>query len=139
MAPFHYSFTVGDLAQARRFYGEVLGCREAASAPTWVDFDFFGHQLSVHQGAAAPAVAQGLVDGQRVPMPHFGVVLPMEAWRSLAERLRVCGVTFVMEPTVRYAGDLREQGTFFVRDPNGNALEFKAMRDPATLFAPVVY
>lgn len=139
MPPFHLSFTVRDLADARRFYGGVLGCREAASAPTWVDFDFFGHQISLHLGEAPTAAAQGLVDGQRVPMPHFGVVLALDAWRALAGRVQDAGITFVMAPTLRYAGDPREQGTFFVRDPSGNALEFKAMRDPAQLFAPVQY
>ena len=139
MAPFHYSLTVDDLDRARGFYAGVLGCREAASAPTWVDFDFFGHQLSVHLGPTPEPVVQGVVDGQAVPMPHFGVVLGMEDWRALAERVRAARVSFVMEPTLRYAGNVREQGTFFVRDPSGNALEFKAMRDPAALFTPLKY
>lgn len=137
MAPFHLSLTVHDLAAARSFYGDVLGCTEAASAATWIDFDFFGHQLSLHLGAPAVSVATGQVDGHAVPMPHFGVVLEMDAWRRLGDRLEALGVAFVMPPTVRYDGHPREQGTFFVRDASGNALEFKAMRDPALLFEPL--
>ena len=139
MSPFHLSFMVQDLEAARAFYGEILGCREAAHAPTWVDFDFFGHQLSLHRGAPAVAAATGVVDNQSVPMPHFGVVLEMPRWQALADRLAARGVAFVMAPTVRYAGQAREQGTFFVRDPSGHALEFKAMRDCSQLFAPVAH
>lgn len=139
MTPFHLSFQVDDLARARDFYGRVLGCAEAASAPTWVDYDFFGHQLSLHTGGTAKDSGRGTVDGQAVPMPHFGVVLAMPEWHALAIRLRDAGVPFVLAPQVRYAGEPREQGTFFVRDPSGHALEFKAMRDPAQLFAPALH
>lgn len=139
MTPFHLSFTVRDLDEARAFYGGVLGCVEAACAATWVDFDFFGHQVSLHVGPTPPPVAQGQVDGIAVPMPHFGAVLDMAAWRALAARIEAARVAFVLAPQVRYAGEAREQGTFFVRDPSGNALEFKAMRDPAQLFAPAMH
>lgn len=139
MPAFHLSLHVSDLAATRDFYGRVLGCTEAACAPDWVDFDFFGHQLSLHRGAPGGDSGAGTVDGQAVPMPHFGVVMAMPEWRALAERLRAAGVAFVLEPQVRYAGSQREQGTFFVRDPSHHALEFKAMSQPSQLFEPAVH
>src|SRR3954471_815552 len=134
LPPFHLAFPVDDLAAARQFYGEVLGCAEGRSADRWVDFDLYGHQIVTHLAPAA-TLASNPVDGDDVPVPHFGVVLPMEQWKALAKRLEQAGVEFVIPPTVRFAGQPGEQATMFFRDPAGNALEFKAMADPAKLFA----
>ena len=136
LPPFHLAFPVHDLDAARGFYGGLLGCREGRSADDWVDFDFFGHQIVAHldPGAAARRHANP-VDGHDVPVPHFGAVLPMEQWEKLAERLRRAGIDFVIEPTVRFRGLAGEQATMFFLDPSGNALELKAMADPAKLFA----
>ena len=136
LPPFHLAFPVDDLAAARRFYGELLGCPEGRSAEHWVDFDLHGHQIVAHLAPeAAPRRASNEVDGENVPVPHFGLVLPMDAWEALAERLKAAGVEFVIEPTVRFEGQPGEQATMFLLDPAGNALEFKAMADPAKLFA----
>jgi extradiol dioxygenase family protein len=136
LQPFHYAFPVDDLAAARRFYGELLGCREGRSADQWVDFDFFGHQIVAHLAPGAPrADATNPVDGEDVPVPHFGIVLEMQQWKQLAERLRAAAIRFVIEPAIRFAGEPGEQATMFFHDPAGNALEFKAMADPAKLFA----
>jgi hypothetical protein len=135
MPPFHLALPVDDLGRARAFYGGVLGCAEGRSADTWVDFDLMGHQLSLHLAAGAGDRAHSGVDGDAVPIPHFGVVLGMDAWRALAERLKAAGVAFLLEPRVRFEGRPGEQATLFLRDPAGNALEFKAMADPAALFA----
>lgn len=136
LRPFHLAFPVDDLEAARGFYGGLLGCAEGRSADEWVDFDLFGHQIVAH--LVPSAVAQrgaNPVDGEQVPVPHFGVVLGMDEWRALAERLVAAGVEFVIEPTVRFAGMAGEQATMFLLDPAGNALEFKAMADAAKLFA----
>lgn len=134
--PFHLAFPVGDLAAARRFYGELLGCPEGRSAEHWVDFDLRGHQIVAHLSKDAPRQrSSNPVDGDDVPVPHFGLVLPMEEWKSLAMRLQGVGVEFVIEPTIRFAGQPGEQATMFLLDPAGNALEFKAMADPGNLFA----
>ena len=134
--PFHLAFPVHDLAAARAFYGGLLDCPEGRSAERWVDFDFFGHQIVAHLAPASAAAGhEAPVDGHGVPVPHFGAVLDMAAWRTLAERLRAAGVEFVIAPTVRFAGLPGEQATMFFRDPSGNAIEIKAMRDPANLFA----
>ncbi|HEY5711036.1 MAG TPA: VOC family protein [Allosphingosinicella sp.] len=137
LPPFHLAFPVHDLAAARAFYGGLLGCPEGRSSDEWIDFDFFGHQIVAHlvPGSAAPAEGSNLVDGHDVPVPHFGAVLDMAAWESLAGRLKAAGVAFVLEPNVRFRGQAGEQATMFFRDPSGNALEIKAMRDPANLFA----
>jgi uncharacterized protein len=133
---FHLAFPVTDLAQARRFYGALLGCAEGRSSDDWVDFDFFGHQIVAHKVAPrAMADATSLVDGREVPVRHFGVVTDRATWDALAERFRAAGVRFVIEPYVRFAGEPGEQATMFLLDPAGNALEFKAMADPAKLFA----
>jgi extradiol dioxygenase family protein len=133
---FHLAIPVRDLAEARHFYGELFGCAEGRSAPQWVDFDFFGHQLVAHLDPARQASRHfNAVDGHDVPVPHFGVVLPWEAWHELAEGLRAAGVRFQIEPGIRFAGKVGEQATFFLYDPSGNALEFKAFRDPSQLFA----
>jgi extradiol dioxygenase family protein len=127
---------VHDLAAARAFYGELLGCAEGRSAPEWVDFNLYGHQFVCHRVPQAPApAATNPVDGEQVPVPHYGVVLAFDEWELLAARLRAAGVQFVVPPTVRFAGLPGEQATLFLRDPSGNALEFKALRDPAALFA----
>ena len=133
--PFHLAFPVDDLAAARRFYGEMLGCPEGRSADHWVDFDLHGHQIVAHLSPdAVRARATNRVDGDDVPVPHFGLVLSMDEWRALAARLKGA-VEFVIEPTVRFEGQPGEQATMFLLDPAGNALEFKAMADPAKLFA----
>lgn len=135
LPPFHLAFPVHDLAAARAFYGGLLGCREGRSSAEWIDFDFHGHQIVAHLAPAAGDRAGNQVDGHNVPVPHFGVVLTMTDWRALADRLRAGGVEFAIEPTVRFAGEVGEQATMFFRDPSGNAIEIKAMADPANLFA----
>ena len=135
MTPFHLAFHVHDLDAARAFYGGVLGCREGRSAPTWVDFDFYGHQLSLHLGTPFATADTGLVAGRAVPMPHFGVVLELPAWQALAGRLRAAGTAFVLEPGVRYAGEPGEQWTMFFRDPSGNPIEVKGFRSLAGVYA----
>ena len=136
LPPFHLAFPVHDLNAARAFYGTLLGCREGRSAADWIDFDFFGHQIVAHLDPDMRTVAHSnAVDGRDVPVPHFGAVLDMDRWRALAERLKAGGADFVIEPTVRFAGQPGEQATMFFLDPSGNALEIKAMRDPANLFA----
>ena len=136
LPPFHLAFPVDDLAEARRFYGELLGCAEGRSAENWVDFDLHGHQIVAHLAPEAVARrASNSVDGEDVPLPHFGLVLPMHEWRSLALRLEDSGVDFVIPPTIRFEGQPGEQATMFLLDPAGNALEFKAMANPDNLFA----
>lgn len=137
LSPFHLAIQVADLDAARNFYGCVLGCPEGRSAEHWIDFDLFGHQLVTHlvadaKGGPAPTNS---VDGQAVPVPHFGVVLTMPDWRQLAARLRGFEVSFVIEPQIRFEGLPGEQATMFLLDPSGNALEFKAFHDPRMLFA----
>ena len=136
LPPFHLAFPVDDLDSARRFYGGLLGCREGRSSKEWIDFDLYGHQIVAHLAPeAARARATNPVDGEDVPVPHFGIVLPMDQWNSLSDRLQRAGVEFVIPPTVRFEGQPGEQATMFFLDPSGNALEFKAMADPAKLFA----
>ena len=133
---FHLAFPVTDLGQARRFYGELLGCAEGRSSDDWVDFDFFGHQIVAHKvDANAMAEATSLVDGKNVPVRHFGVVTDRATWDTLARRFRDAKVRFVIEPYVRFAGLPGEQATMFFLDPFGNALEFKAFADMNQLFA----
>lgn len=139
IAPFHLAVPVHDLSAARRFYGEMFGCVEGRSAPDWVDFDFFGHQLVVHLEASRGGFTlpphHNEVDGHAVPVPHFGVVLEWSDWQALARRLEQQSVEFVIAPGIRFAGKVGEQATFFLYDPSGNALEFKSFRDPSQLFA----
>lgn len=138
LSPFHLAIPVHDLDLARRFYGDVFGLSEGRSSEQWVDFDFFGHQLVIHQHprtAAQEAAHTNQVDGHDVPVPHFGVVLPWEDWERLAQRLRERGTSFVIEPHVRFKGQVGEQATLFLLDPCGNALEFKAFKDIGQLFA----
>jgi extradiol dioxygenase family protein/anti-anti-sigma regulatory factor len=136
LAPFHLAFPVDDLHAARRFYGGLLGCREGRSSDQWIDFDFHGHQVVAHLAPdEVGQAATNAVDGHAVPVRHFGVVLDWDAWHALAERLRGAGVDFVIEPGIRFAGQVGEQATMFFLDPAGNALEFKAFKDPSQLFA----
>lgn len=136
LSPFHLAFPVDDLEAARRFYGELLGCPEGRSADRWIDFDLRGHQIVAHLAPeAAPRRASNPVDGDEVPVPHFGLVLSMDEWSALADRLQGANVDFVIKPTIRFEGEAGEQATMFLLDPAGNALEFKAMADPAKLFA----
>ena len=136
LSPFHLAFPVTSLARARAFYGQLLGCSEGRASDQWVDFDFFGHQLVAH---LAPAEAghrgSSAVDGHNVPVRHFGVVLAMPEWETLADRLRAAGTRFVIEPYVRFKGQVGEQATMFFMDPCGNALEFKAFAERSQLFA----
>lgn len=137
--PFHLAFPVHDLSAAREFYGDLLGCREGRSSERWVDFDFFGHQLVAHL-ADDHRLRKSVnsVDGRDVPVPHFGAVLDWAQWQTLAARLRTADVSFVIEPGIRFAGEVGEQATMFLLDPSGNALEFKAFRNPSQLFASEV-
>ena len=137
MTPFHLAFPVRDLEETRRFYGEVLGCAIGRSSDTWVDFDLFGHQMSAHlrPSMAAPDV-DGMVGGTAVPIPHFGAILLMDDWRKLAARLEAdSDVDWVERPMIRFAGEPGEQATLFIRDPSGNALEFKGFGSLAQIFA----
>jgi hypothetical protein len=131
---FHYAFLVRDLDEARRFYVGLLGCREGRSAPTWVDFELFGNQLSCHLGTPPEAAGVGHVDGIAVPMPHFGVIVDFDEYERLAARLAGAGLAFVISPRIRYAGEPGEQGTFFLLDPSGNAIEIKAFLRPDEVF-----
>lgn len=133
--PFHLAFFVKDLSSTRRFYGEILGCREGRSTATWVDFDFFGNQLSAHVAdEMTPTRDAGQVDGIAVPMPHFGAIIPWESFDTIAARLRAVEFVFVIEPSVRYQGQPGEQGTMFFRDFSGNAIELKSFRHPEHVF-----
>jgi extradiol dioxygenase family protein len=143
VTPFHIAFPVNDLDAAREFYGGVLGCAEGRSSDTWIDFNLFGHQIVAHfQEPKADSTPKGepcdnsnAVDGHDVPVPHFGVVLRWETWQALADRLREQGVQFVIEPYVRFEGEVGEQATMFFMDPAGNALEFKSFKDMSQVFA----
>ena len=136
LQPFHLAFPVHDISVARTFYGGVLGCPEGRSAETWVDFNLFGHQVVAHLHPGMEARKHhNPVDGDDVPVPHFGVVLSQGDWDVLAGRLKQAGITFIIEPHVRFKGEVGEQSTMFFLDPSGNALEFKAFRDPGKLFA----
>ncbi len=135
LQPFHLALPVRDLAATRAFYGGLMGCTEGRSAPRWVDYDFFGHQLSLHlRPEECVAVRTNPVDGDDVPTRHFGVVLGMEAWEALRDRLHG-QVEWVIEPHIRFAGEVGEQATMFFTDPSGNALEFKAFADQSQVFA----
>ena len=135
--PFHFAFFVRDLTSTRRFYGEVLGCPEGRSTQTWVDFDFFGNQISAHNtGKPTPTENTGHVDGVPVPMPHFGALLQWEVFEKVADRIRAAGLPFILEPSIRYAGQAAEQATMFLLDPSGNALEFKSFKHPEHIFTP---
>ncbi|MDP9901237.1 VOC family protein [Variovorax ginsengisoli] len=131
---FHLAFNVRDLDVARHFYGHVLGCAEGRSTATWVDFDFFGHQISLHLGEPFATADTGRVGDVLVPMPHFGIVLELPAWRALADRLEAAGTDFVLPPQVRFEHAPGEQWTLFFRDPFGNPIEAKGFRSLATVY-----
>lgn len=135
-APFHLAFPVSDIAATRAFYVDVLGCKVGRSAERWIDFDLGGHQLSAHLVDAQLARSEtNPVDGDNVPVRHFGLILEWRAWHELAERLRARGTRFLIEPHVRFKGEVGEQATLFLVDPSGNALEFKSFQDPRRVFA----
>ena len=131
---FHLAFHVTDLDEARRFYGDTLGCTEGRSAPTWVDYDFFGHQISLHLGEPFATTRTGHVGEHMVPMPHFGIVLELPAWQQLAQRLEASGMDFVLPPQVRFEGLPGEQWTMFFCDPFGNPIEAKGFRSLGTVY-----
>lgn len=132
---FHFAFNVTDLDQARRFYGDVLGCTEGRSTETWVDFDFFGHQISLHLGTPFATANTGHVGEHLVPMPHFGLILALDDWRAMADRLQAAGMSFVLAPQVRFAGEPGEQWTMFFLDPFGNPIEVKGFRSLDSVYA----
>lgn len=134
--PFHLAFPVRDLAEARRFYGDLMGCPEGRSSPDWVDFNFYGHQIVAHLSPdECRQLATSAVDSHNVPVRHFGAVLSMEQWETMAQKLTAAGIQFVIEPYIRFKGDVGEQATMFFMDPSGNALEFKAFKNMDSLFA----
>lgn len=135
LTPFHFAFHVTDLDEARSFYGGVMGCKEGRSTDTWVDFDFFGHQISLHLGTPFANAATGKVGDHLVPMPHFGVVLRLEDWTTLAGRLEAAQTDFIIAPSVRFKGEPGEQWTMFFRDPSGNPVEVKGFADMNAVFA----
>lgn len=136
MPPFHLAFPVRDLAEARQFYGELLGCPEGRSSDEWVDFNFYGHQIVAHLSPdECTQAATSAVDNQQVPVRHFGAVLSIPEWEALAEKLKAVGTRFVIEPYVRFKGEVGEQATMFFHDPSGNAIEIKAFKDMSSLFA----
>ena len=133
---FHLAFPVHDLDAAREFYGGVLECPEGRSSDCWIDFDLFGHQIVAHLAPESAGIrSSNDVDADHVPVPHFGIVLEMDQWRQLADRLTSKGVKFVIEPKIRFAGEVGEQATMFFLDPSGNALEFKRFNDFSQVFA----
>ena len=137
LAPFHLAVRVHDLDLSREFYVGRLGCGVGRTAARWIDYDVGGHQITVHldEGMALPEEASNAVDGDQVPVPHFGIVMGIDDWKALGDRLSAAGAEFVIPPRIRFAGEPGEQGTFFLRDPSGNALEFKGFRDRSQLFA----
>jgi len=133
---FHLAFPVHDLAAAREFYSGILECEEGRSSDAWVDFNLYGHQIVTHLAPDSTGIkATNPVDADRVPIPHFGIVLPMDQWNDLADKLKAKGVHFVIEPKIRFQGEIREQATMFFLDPSGNALEFKGFNDFSLVFA----
>jgi extradiol dioxygenase family protein len=132
---FHFAFNVTDLDTARRFYGDVLGCREGRSTPTWVDFDFFGHQISLHLGTPFQIARTGHVGDHLVPMPHFGLILELPDWQAMARRLEAAGTAFVLKPQLRFEGEPGEQWTMFFLDPFGNPIEVKGFRSLDSVYS----
>ncbi len=136
MTPFHLAFPVRDLEQTRAFYRDVIGCRIGRTADRWIDFDIFGHQVTAHLRPEDCRPAEtNPVDGDPVPVRHFGAILDWESWHRMAERLRSAGQAFLIEPHIRFEGQVGEQATMFFLDPSGNALEFKSFKDPSQVFA----
>ena len=132
---FHLAFPVHDLDAAREFYGGVMECPEGRSSDHWIDFNLYGHQIVTHLSDRVGERVSNYVDADDVPVPHFGIILPMEEWRGLADKLRASGVKFIIEPKIRFAGEVGEQATMFFLDPSGNALEFKGFNDFSQVFA----
>ncbi len=133
---FHLAFPVNDLSAARDFYGGILGCKEGRSSECWIDFDLYGHQIVTHLSENGAGVkATNHVEADHVPVPHFGIILPMDEWKELADKLRSKGVQFIIEPKIRFEGEVGEQATMFFLDPSGNALEFKGFNDFSTVFS----
>ncbi len=136
MVLFHLAFAVNDLPTTRQFYEGLLGCRVGRTAEKWIDFDFYGHQISAHVKPEETGLASGnTVDGKTVPTRHFGLILAWDTWQALADRLKAAKTKFLIDPYIRFAGEVGEQGTFFIADPSGNALEFKTFRDMDQVFA----
>lgn len=135
MSIFHLAYHVDDLDKARAFYGGLLGCSEGRSTDTWVDFNFFGHQISLHLGPVFATSKTGKVGDHMVPMPHLGVILPQDDWQTLAERLTAAGLDFTLAPVTRFADEPGEQSTMFFHDPAGNPIEIKGFKDMAGVFA----
>ncbi|WP_022728016.1 VOC family protein [Fodinicurvata sediminis] len=136
LPPFHLAFPVADLEQTRSFYVDVLGCSVGRESDRWIDFNFYGHQITAHlRPEETNAVGASQVDGKEVPVRHFGAILDWEIWHELAEQLKAAGIDFVIEPYVRFPGEVGEQATMFFKDPSGNALEFKSFRDMSQVFA----
>lgn len=132
---FHFAFNITDLDVARKFYGDVLGCVEGRSTETWVDFDFFGHQISLHLGEPFATAATGKVGKHMVPMPHFGIILLYPEWQAMADRLKAAGIEFVLEPQVRFKGEVGEQYTMFFLDPFGNPIEVKGFQTEEQIYS----
>ncbi len=135
-APFHLAFPIRDIEETRSFYGGLLGCDIGRSTDKWIDFNFFGNQLSAHVKPEELAqAATNAVDGKNVPVRHFGAVMEWNAWHTLADKLKDYGIDFIIEPYIRFEGEVGEQATMFFLDPSGNALEFKSFKDPSQIFA----
>lgn len=136
MPPFHLAFPVNDIEETRRFFVDLIGCRVGREAEKWIDFDFHGHQISAHVKPEETGTAQtNGVDGDQVPVRHFGLVLDWDEWHAMADRLKAAGIKFIIEPHIRFKGQVGEQATMFFLDPAGNALEFKSFKDMNQLFA----
>jgi uncharacterized protein len=136
LRPFHVAFPVSDLGKTREFYETILGCKIGRTSDKWIDFDLFGHQITAHLSPDDLAVVQANpVDGKHVPVRHWGVILEMDAWERLATKLQAQGMEFVIEPYIRFKGEVGEQATMFFLDPSGNALEFKAFKHDSAIFA----
>ena len=134
--PFHLAFPINDISETKSFYKKILGCKVGREDVKWVDFDFFGHQLSAHvKPDELKNTKKNAVDGKDVPVRHFGVILEWEAWHSLSEKLKENNISFIIEPYIRFEGEIGEQATMFFLDPSGNALEFKSFKDPEQIFA----
>ena len=134
MIPFHMAFAIDDKEKARRFYGDIIGCKVGREADNWIDFDFFGHQISAHINRDPKSTATSKVGDELVPLHHFGAVLPWDTWTALIERIKANKVAFLLAPHIRFEGKPGEQGTFFIKDPAGNAMEFKSFRNPDAMF-----
>ncbi len=134
MQPFHLAFPVSNIDDTRKFYQDILGATVGRSAPRWIDFDFWGHQVSAHLVDNISSISTNEVDGKNVPAFHFGIVLSWTNWHELSKRLQEHGMNFLIEPHIRFLGEPGEQATLFIQDPSGNSLEFKSFRDPTALF-----